>query len=91
MFMAPVLGKCVGKVLFSNKDWSLAKRETLRYYFEPLRMGVIAFICAMIRHAIYEMGPSRQVVMKFEGREVVDSKVLYTIIRSAPSYSTNRW
>ena len=91
MFMAPVLGKCIGKVFFSSKEWSLAKRESLRRYFEPLRMGVIALICTMIRHAIYEMGPSRQVVMKFEGHEVVDSKVLYTMIRSAPSHSTNRW
>ena len=59
MFMAPVLGKCVGKVLFSNKDWLLTKRETLRHYFEPLGMEVIAFIYAMIRHAIYKIGPSR--------------------------------
>ena len=91
MFMAPILGKCIGKIFFSGKEWSLAKRENLRHYFEPLKMGTIEFMCTMIRYAIYETGPSRDVVTKFEGYEFVDSKFLRTVLRSALSYIADGW
>ena len=88
--MAPILGKCIGKVFFSSKEWSLAKREPLRQYFKSLRVGVIGFMYIIIRHAISEIGLSREGMIKFKGYEVVDSKVLYIIIISALSHNTNR-
>ena len=91
MFMAPILGKCIGKIFFGGKEWSLAKRDNLRHYFEPLKLGAIGFVCTMIRHAIYETGTNHNIVTKFEGYEFVDSKFLRTTTRSALSYSANGW
>ena len=44
----------------------------------------------MIKYTIYKIGLSRQVMIKFKRYKIINSKVLYTMIRFVLSYNTNR-
>lgn len=71
------MGKCVGKLFYANpqQDWGLARNPSTADYFNPLRGGVVAFVCTLIRHAILDSkstAPGAR--LKLDGFEYIDGE-----------------